>query len=94
MKVVVDTNVIFSGIFFQGAPGSIVEGILNKIYQIVLSEEIVREYRDVIIRYACKKKALDLIAPLEIIDLLISGAFFVDTDGIVTPTCADPDKDP
>ncbi len=91
MKIVVDTNIIFSGIFFQGVPGRILEDILNGIYQIVLSESIVSEYKEVIVRYAKKKKVLDLTAPLEIIDLLISGAFFVDADGIMTPPCADPD---
>ena len=91
MKIVVDTNIIFSGIFFQGAPGRILERILNKGYQIVLSEAIVSEYRNVIIRYAKKKKVLDLSVTLEIIDLLMSEAFFVDADGVLTPTCADPD---
>ncbi len=91
IKIVVDTNIIFSGIFFQGVPGRILEDILNGVYQIVLSEAIVSEYREVIIRYAKKKKVLDFKAPLEIIDLLISEAFFVDADGIITPACADPD---
>jgi len=91
MKIVVDTNVIFSGIFFQGLPSKVLENILNGLYQIVLSEAIVSEYRNVIVRYAKKKKVLDLSVPLEIIDLLISGSLFIDANGIVTPGCADPD---
>lgn len=91
MKIVVDTNVVFSGLFFGGVPGKILENILNGGYKIVLSEGIVDEYRDVIIRYGKKKKALDLSSPLEIIDLLISSSLFIDADEIVTPKCADPD---
>ena len=91
MKIVVDTNVIFSGLFFAGLPGKILEDILNGVYQIVLSEEIVSEYRNVIVRYGKKKKVEDLSPALEIIDLLISGSLFIDANGIITPECADPD---
>lgn len=91
MKIVVDTNVIFSGIFFSGLPGKILEDILNGVHQIVLSEEIVSEYRNVIVRYAKKKKVPSLSSSLEIIDLLISGSLFIDANGIVTPECADLD---
>src|ERR1700722_15518166 len=91
MKIVVDTNVIFSGIFFQGPPSKLLENILSGLHQIVLSEAITSEYRNVIVRYGKKKKALNLSAPLEIIDLLISNSLFIDANGIVTPGCADLD---
>ncbi len=91
MKLVVDTNVIFSGLFFAGLPGKILEDILNGVYQLVLSEEIVSEYRNVIVRYGKKKKVQDLSPVLEIIDLLISDSLFIDANGIITPECADPD---
>lgn len=91
MKIVVDTNVIFSGIFFQGPPSKILENILNGLHQIVLSEAITSEYKNVILRYGKKKKVPDLSAPLEIINLLISSSLFIDANDIVTPGCADPD---
>jgi putative PIN family toxin of toxin-antitoxin system len=91
MKVVVDTNVVFSGIFFLGPPNKILEGILNNEYQMILSEEIISEYKNVIIRYGTKKKVVDLSAPLEIIDLLISISLIVDANDIITPQCADQD---
>jgi len=91
MKIVVDTNVVFSGIFFGGLPGKILEDILSGVYQIVLSEEIVSEYKNVIVRYGRKKKVIDLSQSLEIIDLLISCSLLIDANGIVTPGCADPD---
>jgi len=91
MRVVIDTNVVFSGIFFRGVPNKILENVLDGDYRIVLSEEIVSEYRNVIIRYGKKKKVLDLSAPLEIIDFLVSISLFIDASGIVTPKCADLD---
>jgi putative PIN family toxin of toxin-antitoxin system len=72
MKIVVDTNVIFSGLFFAGLPGKILEDILNGVYQIVLSEEIVSEYRNVIVRYGKKKKVEDLSPALEPVQNLFS----------------------
>ena len=72
-------------------PGKILENILNGVHQIVLSEEIGSEYRNVIVRYGKKKKVEDLSPALEIIDLLISASLFIDANGIITPACADLD---
>lgn len=91
MRIVIDTNVVFSGIFFRGLPSKVLENVLDGDYQIVLSEEIVSEYRNVINRYGKKKKVLDLSAPLEVIDFLVSVSLFVDARNIVTPKCADAD---
>jgi putative PIN family toxin of toxin-antitoxin system len=65
MRVVIDTNVVFSGIFFGGLPSTVLESVLKNDYQIVLSEEIVCEYRNVIVRYGKIKKVLDLSMPKE-----------------------------
>ena len=47
MRVVVDTNVLMSGIFFGGVPGRIVEAWAAGRLEIVLSPEILEEYRRV-----------------------------------------------
>lgn len=91
MKIVIDTNVIISGIFFHGAPSILLENTLNDFYTIVLSEGIVAEYKEVVTRYCKKKKISELSSQLGIIDLLINNAFFIGADDIVTPPCADPD---
>jgi putative PIN family toxin of toxin-antitoxin system len=90
-KIVIDTNVVFSGLFFDGPPGKILESVLTGVYQIVLSEEIISEYKHVIIRYCQKKKVLDFSAPLEIIDLLIANSLLIDANHVKAPKCADPD---
>ncbi len=47
MKVIVDTNVIISGIFFSGPPSTILRAWRNKKIQIVVSPAIVDEYQRV-----------------------------------------------
>ena len=61
MKIAVDTNVVFSGIFFEGLPGRVLEEILDGAYQIVLSEEIVSEYRNVILKIWQEEKNIRFI---------------------------------
>ena len=45
MKIVLDTNVFISGIFFSGPPYQILKAWKDKKIQIVLSQEIVTEYQ-------------------------------------------------
>jgi len=44
VKVVVDTNVFISGVFFGGAPGRILEAWRDRAIEFVLSAEILEEY--------------------------------------------------
>ena len=91
MKLVVDTNVIFSGIFFQGAPNKVLVSLLRGDCKVVLTEEIILEYREVIKRYAFKKKIPNINEPLQIIDILISDSIMIDAKNIISPYCADLD---
>lgn len=45
MKVVLDTNVVLSGIFFGGVPGRILTAWSEGRVQLVLTPEILDEYR-------------------------------------------------
>ncbi len=47
MKVVLDTNVFISGIFFSGPPSNILQAWKDSKIQILLSKEILLEYRRV-----------------------------------------------
>jgi len=47
MKVVVDTNVLISGIFFGGVPASVLEAWRDRKIELVVSPEILEEYRRV-----------------------------------------------
>lgn len=50
MKVVPDTNVLVSGTFWKGNSDEIIRKVENKEVEIVLSEEIIEEYQEVINR--------------------------------------------
>ena len=47
MKIVVDTNVIISGVFFNGLPNRFLKEIALNEIEIVASEEIIKEYYDI-----------------------------------------------
>jgi putative PIN family toxin of toxin-antitoxin system len=46
VKVVVDTNVILSGVFFGGLPGRVLEAWRDGRFTLVLSAPILAEYRE------------------------------------------------
>ena len=67
MKVVLDTNVIISAIFFGGNSGIILEACTRNKLVMVVSPAILREYQDVSERIASKmptdyQRVLDWIA--------------------------------
>jgi putative PIN family toxin of toxin-antitoxin system len=43
MKVVLDTNVLISGIYFDGLPGKILEAWYARQIQLLVSHEIIQE---------------------------------------------------
>ncbi len=47
MKIVLDTNVFVSGVFFTGPPYEILNAWRQAVVQIVVSPEILDEYRRV-----------------------------------------------
>jgi putative PIN family toxin of toxin-antitoxin system len=44
MKVVIDTNVLISGVFFGGLPHRVLEGWRDGLFDLVVSPEILEEY--------------------------------------------------
>ena len=44
MKIIVDTNVFISGVFFSGPPYQILKAWCDDKVQLVISEEILEEY--------------------------------------------------
>ena len=65
MKVVLDTNVFVSGIFFSGPPYQILEAWRNGIIQLIISPEILDEYRRVGEVLADQHPGVDLLPVLE-----------------------------
>jgi len=52
VKVVLDTNVLISGIYFGGIPGKILEAWGARRFQLLVSTEILQEYLNVVERLA------------------------------------------
>ena len=91
MKIVIDTNVIVSGIFFGGAPAKIISHISEGIIRLVLSESIIEEYREVCLRFLKTKNNAKISTAFEVIDALIQEAEVIKPGMMETPFCEDPD---
>ena len=88
MRIVLDTNVFISGIFFSGSPSQILKAWKDAKIQVVLSKEILSEYQRVGDTLSAKYSGID-IAP--IIDLLTIYGEVVETKDISVSICEDPD---
>ena len=90
MRVILDTNVFVSGVFFRGPPYEILEAWRDGKVQLVVSPEILEEYQRVGKILAKQFPKVDL-GP--IIDLLAVQAKLVLPPPLPEPVCADPDDD-
>jgi uncharacterized protein len=90
MRVILDTNVFISGIFFSGPPSQILRAWSNQNLQIVLSLQILAEYQRVSEELSSKFQKIDI---LPIIELVTIHGQFIDTQGFDISVCEDPDDD-
>lgn len=89
-KVVIDTNVFVSGIFFSGPPYRILKAWQDDKIQIAVSEDIIEEYRRVIDTLSEKFEGINIDPILE---LLFIEAELVPSHSFKEPVCEDPDDD-
>lgn len=90
MKIVLDTNVFVSGIFFKGPPHQILRAWRDGKVQLVISPEILDEYNRVGGALSEKYPAID-IRP--IIELVTVKSEMVSPAETTVPICDDPDDD-
>jgi putative PIN family toxin of toxin-antitoxin system len=88
VKIVLDTNVFISGIFFSGPPSQILQAWKNKKLRIILSQDIIDEYHRVVESLSSKYPTIDIF---QIIELVTVHGQFVDTAGLDITICEDPD---
>lgn len=69
MRVVLDTNVLISAIFFSGPPSRILSAWIDDRFELVVSAEILAEYREVADRMGAKFPGVELDAVLDRIAL-------------------------
>jgi putative PIN family toxin of toxin-antitoxin system len=90
LKVIVDTNVFVSAIFFKGVPHTILDAWRQKRIDLVVSPEIIDEYRRVIHELAEKFPGVDPAPPLELLAVHVE---VVDAPELPEQVCTDPDDD-
>ena len=90
MKVILDTNVFVSGIFFGGPPHRILVAWREGVIALVLSSEILEECRRVAGILAAQFPPIDLRAILALVE---RGAEHHEAPRLLEPVCDDPDDD-
>lgn len=91
MKVVLDTNVLMSAIFFGGPPFQIVKAWLDGKVEMVVSVEILDEYESVCQRLKTKYPNIDYESIETILHLLIRNCELVETKTCRVEVSKDPD---
>jgi len=90
IKVVLDTNVFLSGVFFAGTPGRVLDACFSKDVEIIVSPEILAEYQ-------AAGHALLAKRPLPFFDqflaMLAAKATIVKPAPLPVPLCRDPKDD-
>jgi putative PIN family toxin of toxin-antitoxin system len=90
VKVVLDTNVIISGIFFTGPPYDILDAWRHGDITLVTSLDILDEYRKVAEELAVQFPAIEWEPVMRLLTL---NATIVDTPSLPETVCADPSDD-
>ena len=90
MRVVLDTNVLVSGVFFGGLPGRILEAWKDEDLTLVVSPAILEEYFHVGRVLSSRYQGVDLDP---ILALLAMHADIIDVPEISQEICEDPDDD-
>lgn len=54
MKIVIDTNVVVSALFFGGKPQRLLHNAISGVFEVVVSKEIIEEYIELIERISDK----------------------------------------
>ena len=90
MRIILDTNVFVSGVFFAGPPYRIPEAWRDGKLQLVVSQEILEEYQRVGETLAEQSPGINL---QPIIDLVTTDAEIFPNQVLPGPVCEDPDDD-
>jgi len=90
LRIVLDTNVFISGVFFSGPPYEILKAWIDKRIQILISSEILQEYQRV------GEELSNRYTEIEITPILKSftqNAISISAPRLAHPVCVDPDDD-
>jgi putative PIN family toxin of toxin-antitoxin system len=90
MKIVLDTNVLVSGIFFTGPPYEILKAWEKKKFHILITPDIFEEYQRVIKILEKQYPEID-ISP--VLKLIMAKSVIIDAVKLSEQVCEDPDDD-
>lgn len=90
MRIVLDTNVLVSGIFFAGPPHEILKAWRAGSLGLVISTDVLDEYQRVAEELSQQFPGVDVF---EILDLLTVGSLVVHASSLPEPVCSDPEDD-
>ncbi len=90
MRVVLDTNVLISAIFFTGTPSKILDHWRRGNFTAVVSEPIILEYTRVAEEISTKFPQIDIS---KILELFILNAEIIDTGALKIRASKDPEDD-
>jgi putative PIN family toxin of toxin-antitoxin system len=90
MKIVLDTNVLMSGIFFSGPPYRILRGWRDGAVRLAVCLEILAEYRQVALRLSQRYKGIDIAS---LLDLIAVHSHIVQAAPLPSPICSDRSDD-
>ncbi len=90
MRIVIDTNVVVSGVFFGGTPSKVLQSWRDGISHLVLSPEILDEYRRVGEELSAKYDGVSLTPFL---NLVVTHAEMIEAPALPGRVCRDEDDD-
>jgi putative PIN family toxin of toxin-antitoxin system len=90
LKIVLDTNVFISGIFWSGSPYTILKAWKKGRIELVVSESILEEYRRVASELTERYPGIDMSYWIERVSI---AATVVNVPAQSAPICKDPDDD-
>ncbi len=88
MRIILDTNVLVSGIFFSGPPFRILKAWRDNTLQLVVSTDILNEYHRVATILGEKYSQVDIRPVLE---LLTMNSEIITAPPLAEPVSVDPD---
>jgi putative PIN family toxin of toxin-antitoxin system len=88
MRVVLDTNILISALFFAGLPGRILGAWVDERFDLLASVEILREYRRVVARL---ERQFPSVEAQPLLDLVIRNCHLVEPASVPRSACDDSD---
>jgi putative PIN family toxin of toxin-antitoxin system len=90
MRVIIDTNVFASGVFWKGPPFQILQAWQQGDIRLIVSRPILEEYRRILLHLSEHRPGVKIDRVLELVDM---HAEIVEPVYFTRPVCSDPDDD-